>query len=112
MPVNRHVIEQALPVRQVAASQASDDEDEGGNSRKNMQSVQSGKDIEERAVRICGEIESLGRKLAPSETLPCDEGHPKPQGGRQPSERHGNSPRGEFRTACVGATRYLHGAAA
>jgi len=82
MPVNRHVIEQALPVRQVAAGQAADDEDEGGNSRKNMQSVQSGKDIEERAVRICGEIESLCRKLAPSERLPRDKGHTESQGGR------------------------------
>ena len=35
MPVNRHVIEQALSVSQVAAGQASDNENEGGNSGKN-----------------------------------------------------------------------------
>ena len=77
MPVNRHVIEQALSVSQVAAGQASDNENEGGNSGKNMQSMQSGKHIEEGAVGICSEIESLRGKLTPSQILSGDKSQPQ-----------------------------------
>jgi hypothetical protein len=84
MPVDGGVVEKAAANGRTRCDQAGSEINEGENTRKSVENMDEGKDVEERTVGIAGEIQALGAELLPGKILADTKGQAERKGEQQP----------------------------
>src|SRR5215469_16541339 len=88
MPVMGSCVHRAPAKRQHRLTKLVDDALQAAQASEYMQRVHGGQDIEERAVWVGGEIETLGSELEPGHALPDNKDQTEAQSDSEPKQRN------------------------